>query len=386
MSKFITALILLFISLNLHSAELLTGAQQTHRYFPILANKKVGLVVNQTSRVGNQHLVDLLLQNQMNVVRVFAPEHGFRGDHGAGEKVSDAIDPSTGIPISSIYGKTKKPTPAMLQDVDILVFDIQDVGARFYTYISTLHYVMEAAAEQGIEVLVLDRPNPNGNYIDGPSLDMAYQSFVGMHKIPILHGMTVAELALMIKGEEWIHGAKELQLKVIPVANYNKAMQYDLPIAPSPNLPNATAVALYPSLCLFEATAVSVGRGTAFPFQVIGHNKVKLGNFTFTPKSLPKSAPSPKLQDTLLWGQDLRHTDIQGLDMELFVSVYQQFKQANEAFFTRPDFMDLLSGGPHLREQIEAGWSAQQIKQSWQDSLDAFKQQRQPYLLYPLNG
>nr|WP_245953148.1 DUF1343 domain-containing protein [Alteromonas aestuariivivens] len=360
-----------------------TAAEQSQLYLPKLQNKQVALVVNQTSMVGNTHLADYLLENGIKVSRVLAPEHGFRGQSGAGEHIADGRDDKTGLPILSIYGKTRKPTPEMLEGIDTLVFDIQDVGARFYTYISSLHYVMEAAAEQGVAVMVLDRPNPNGRFVDGPVLQRSFQSFVGMHPIPVLHGMTVGELARMIKGEGWINQAGKLGLTVIPVSDYNKSQSYPLPVAPSPNLPNATAVRLYPSLCFFEATTVSVGRGTDWPFQVIGHDRVPLGTFEFTPQSRPQSAPQPKLQGKTLMGQDLRFAHIEGLDLTLFMETYQRFAQRGETFFSSPDFMDKLSGTDELRKAIEAGKSAEEIRASWQPALNEFKRLRQPYLLYP---
>ncbi|RUO74888.1 DUF1343 domain-containing protein [Pseudidiomarina sediminum] len=365
------------------SQKLTVGAEQGERYLPLLQDQRVALVVNQTSRVGEQHLVDYLLAQGVNVVKVLAPEHGFRGDVGAGETIHDATDAQTGLPIVSIYGASKKPSAEMLADVDVLLFDIQDVGARFYTYISTMHYVMAAAAENDKAMLVLDRPNPNGAYVDGPVLDLAFQSFVGMHEIPLLHGMTVAELAQMIKGEGWIEAAEQLDLTVIPVANYRRDMTYVLPVAPSPNLPNQQAIQLYPSLCLFEATAVSIGRGTAFPFQVMGHDKVPLGEFRFTPRSMAQSAPTPKLEDREAFGVDLRESNVQGLDLRLFIEAYHAFAAAGETFFTAPEFMDKLSGTAGLREAIEAGASAEEIRASWQADLARFKERRQPYLLYP---
>lgn len=365
------------------SVPLKVGAEQGERYLPLLKDQRVALVVNQTSRVGERHLVDYLLTQDVNVVKVLAPEHGFRGDVGAGETIHDATDAQTGLPIVSIYGASKKPSAEMLADVDVLLFDIQDVGARFYTYISTMHYVMAAAAENDKAMLVLDRPNPNGAYVDGPVLDLAFQSFVGMHEIPLLHGMTVAELAQMIKGEGWIEAAEQLDLTVIPVANYRRDMTYVLPVAPSPNLPNQQAIQLYPSLCLFEATAVSIGRGTAFPFQVMGHDKVPLGEFRFTPRSMAQSAPTPKLENREAFGVDLRESNVQGLDLRLFIEAYHAFAAAGEIFFTAPEFMDKLSGTAGLREAIEAGASAEEIRASWQADLARFKERRQPYLLYP---
>lgn len=365
------------------TATIQVGAAQPERYLPLLKGQRVALVVNQTSMVGAQHLVDYLLTQDVNLVKVLAPEHGFRGDVGAGETIHDATDPQTGLPIVSIYGASKKPSAAMLADVDVLLFDIQDVGARFYTYISTMHYVMAAAAEHDKAMVVLDRPNPNGAYVDGPVLDKAFQSFVGMHEIPLLHGMTVAELAQMIQGEGWIAHADKLALTVVPVANYRRDMPYDLPVAPSPNLPNQQAIQLYPSLCLFEATAVSIGRGTEFPFQVLGHDQVKLGDFSFTPQSLAQSAPTPKLEGQQAFGLDLRDSDIHGLDLRLFIDAYHAFAAAGETFFTAPEFMDKLSGTARLREAIEAGASAEAIRASWQEDLARFKERRQPYLLYP---
>lgn len=363
-------------------ATLTVGAEQPERYLPLLAGRQVGLVVNQTSQVNNAHLVDFLLANHIQVQAVFAPEHGFRGNLGAGEKVTDGTDPATGLPIRSLYGSYKKPDQSMLSDIELLVFDIQDVGARFYTYISTLHYVLEAAAEQHIPVIVLDRPNPNGRYVDGPMREDGFSSFVGLDPLPLLHGLTIGELARMIKGEGWINAADALALTVIPVSGYSKSLVYDLPVAPSPNLPNSTAIRLYPSLCLFEATVVSVGRGTDWPFQVLGHDEVRLGEFTFMPRPMPSSAPNPKLKDQLLYGMDLRESTLQGFDIEVLHQVFQQFKAAGHPFIDRPDFFDLLSGTDKLREQLNEGMSAAAIRATWQPGLAAFKDRRKPYLLY----
>ncbi len=383
-SRKIAALFVALSALLSFSAAALTiGAAQPALYLPALKDKNVALVVNQTSVIDDIHLVDYLLSQNISVTKVMAPEHGFRGDAGAGETIADGVDTRTGLPVLSLYGKTKKPSAEMLADSDVIIFDIQDVGTRFYTYISTLHLVLEAAAEQHKQVIVLDRPNPNGMFIDGPMREEGFASFVGMDPIPLLHGMTVGELALMMQGEHWFNQADTLQLKVVPVADYNKAMNYDLPVAPSPNLPNARSVQLYPSLCLFEATTVSVGRGTPFPFQVIGHDKVKLGKFSFTPVSMPNSAPSPKLQDVKLYGQDLRDAPVKGFDLGLLLSAFSQFKQAGEPFIDRPDFFDKLSGTDSLRNAIEAGQTEKQIRDSWQPALDQFRRQREPYLLYP---
>ena len=381
--KIATLFVALSALLSFSAAALNIGAAQPALYLPALKDKKVALVVNQTSVIDDIHLVDYLLSQNISVTKVMAPEHGFRGDAGAGETIADGVDTRTGLPVLSLYGKTKKPSAEMLADSDVIIFDIQDVGARFYTYISTLHLVLEAAAEQHKQVIVLDRPNPNGMFTDGPMREEAFASFVGMDPIPLLHGMTVGELALMMQGEHWFNQADALQLRVVPVADYNKAMNYDLPVAPSPNLPNARSVQLYPSLCLFEATTVSVGRGTPFPFQVIGHDKVKLGKFSFTPVSMPNSAPSPKLQDVKLYGQDLRDAPVKGFDLGLLLSAFSQFKQAGEPFIDRPDFFDKLSGTDSLRNAIEAGQTEKQIRDSWQPALDQFRRQREPYLLYP---
>lgn len=358
------------------------GAVNYQAYVPELKGKRVGLVVNQTSEINGQHLVDFLLEKGVVVRKIFAPEHGFRGDHDAGAHVKSTVDAKTGIDVVSIYGSNKKPNPEALADLDVIIFDIQDVGVRFYTYISSMHYMMEAAAENGKAFIVLDRPNPNIAYVDGPILDPKFRSFVGMHEIPVLHGMTVAELAQMIKGEGWINNAAELQLSVIPVANYKRTMTYDLPVKPSPNLPNAQSIQLYPSLCFFEATPITIGRGTDFPFQVVGYSPVKLGEFSFTPRAIKGASMNPKFKDVEVFGQDLRDSNMHGLDLSLFIAAYQQLTDSQQLFFERAEFMDKLAGTDKLRLAIEAGQTEQQIKQSWQTELAAFKRKRQPYLLY----
>lgn len=367
--------------------ELQTGAQQLVNQpasSPIeLKAKHIALVVNQSSIVGDTHLLELLLQQDLTVKTVFSPEHGFRGTADAGAKVDNSIDPNTGVAVLSLYGKNKKPKAQALKGIDLLIFDLQDVGVRYYTYLSTLHYVMEAAAEQHIPLLVLDRPNPNGAYVDGPGLDKQYQSFVGLHPIPLLHGMTLGELALMIKGEGWIKDADQLKLYVLPVKNYQRDMPYDLPVRPSPNLPNAQAIALYPSLGFFEATPLSIGRGTDFPFQVLGYTNPPLGNFAFSPVSKTGAALNPPLKNQLVLGQDLRGVKAGGLDLSYLIQAQRLFAKHQLKLFNSPDFMDKLSGTNKLREQIEQGWSEAQIRQSWQSELIKFRQQRQPYLLYP---
>ncbi len=367
---------------KLHNKDIIFGAQQLTVYLPMLKGKRVGLVVNQTSQVANKHLVDVLIANHVNVPAIFAPEHGFRGDYDAGEKFSSSVDEKTGIPLISIYGKNKKPSAEVMANLDVIIFDIQDVGVRFYTYISSMHYMMEAAADAGVSFIVFDRPNPNGAFVDGPMLEPEFTSFVGMHKIPLVHGMTVAELALMFTGEGWLNSDKDLNLTVVSMKNYQRKMLYSLPIKPSPNLPNDVAINLYPSLGFFEATPVSIGRGTNFPFQVIGHDKIAVGDFEFMPVSTPGAASIPKLMNKMLIGQDLRQSHVKGIDLSFIIKWHQAFKITNTTFFTRANFMDKLSGTDKLRKSIVAGKTQQEIKQSWQQGLLNFNSLRKPYLLY----
>lgn len=313
------------------------GAEQLAEYIPLLQNKTVALVVNQTSRLGKGHLVDILLQQGIRIKTIFAPEHGFRGKADAGEKVADGKDGKTGIPLISLYGKNKKPTTQQLDGIDWVIFDIQDVGARFYTYISTMHYVMEACAENKVQFLVLDRPNPNGHYVDGPVLKSSFKSFVGMHSIPIVHGMTIGEYAKMVKGEGWINNSEQCQLRVVPCKNYSHKKSYELPVKPSPNLPNNRSIYLYPSLCLFEGTAISVGRGTDKQFQIYGHPDLSNKPFQFTP--VPKDgAKYPKHQDQLCYGYDLSELPMinlekeHGLNLTYLMDTYEAF-EAKESFF-----------------------------------------------------
>ena len=370
------------------AAPLQLGAEQSGLYLPLLQGKKVGLLVNQTSLVGEQHLVDALLAEGVNIVTIFAPEHGFRGDHDAGAKVDHSVDERTGLPIASMYGSNRKPSAELMRALDLVIFDIQDVGVRYYTYISSMHYLMEVAAAEGTEVLILDRPNPNGRYVDGPVLELAFQSFVGMHPIPLLHGMTVGELALMIQGEGWIPNADALQLTVIPMQQYQRDQHYSLPVRPSPNLPNDQSIALYASLGFFEATPMSVGRGTPFPFQVLGFDKFGLTDdlnaaFSFTPVSTPGAALTPPLQDKTVYGQDLRQVPAGGLDLSYLLSWQQRFAEQGLPLFNSAGFMDRLAGTDQLRLQLQTGASEAEIRASWQPGLEAFMQQRQPYLLYP---
>lgn len=380
----IFALILFSISCGgKNTADFKTGAEQPEKYLPVLQNKKVGLVVNHTSRVGEIHLIDFLRSQQIEVAKIFAPEHGFRGDASAGEKIEDGVDSKTGIPVISLYGDTRKPLPEHLANLDILVFDIQDVGCRFYTYISTMHLVMEACAENNKPLVVFDRPNPNGDYVAGPVLKPGFESFVGMHPIPIVHGCTVGELAQMINGEGWLGANKKCDLSVIPVKNYSHKMSYSLPVPPSPNIPNDLAVRLYPSLCFFEATSVSVGRGTEFPFQVLGGLKPELGDFRFTPRSIPTAAVKPLNEGKICYGVDLRELDeIPQFTLKFFLDFYNKFEKEKE-FLTRERWLNLLSGTDKLIHQIRQGLSEAEIVKSWQPELEEFKRMRKKYLLYP---
>jgi uncharacterized protein YbbC (DUF1343 family) len=355
-----------------------TGAEQLELYLPQLKGKRVGLVVNQTSVVGQTHLVDTLLSRGVKVAVIFAPEHGFRGEADAGAHVKDAKDIRTGLPIISLYGKNKKPSAAQVKDLDILVFDIQDVGTRFYTYISTMHYVMEAAAENNKPVLVLDRPNPNGHYIDGPVLEMEHKSFVGMHPLPIVHGLTVGELAEMINGEKWLEGQRQADLTVVPVANYTHNTGYILPVKPSPNLPNQQAIILYPSLCLFEGTNVSVGRGTPTPFQVIGSPYYTNKGFSFTPVSTA-GATEPPYKGKTCYGLDLTDpSKAQPFTLAYLLEMYQNSTQKDKFF---NNFFEKLAGTS--REQIIAGKTEAEIRASWEPALANYRNLRKQYLLYP---
>lgn len=375
--KIIFILTSLFIGISTLFAEgtLATGAERTEEYLPLLKGKRVGMVVNHTSIVGEEQtcLLDTLLQLNINVVKVFAPEHGFRGNADAGETIKDGKDSRTGIPLISLYGNNKKPTMQQLQDIDIIIFDIQDVGARFYTYISTMFYVMEACAENGKEMIVLDRPNPC-DYIDGPILRPAFRSFVGILPIPILHGCTIGELALMINGEGWINKTPDAcRLTVIPMTGWEHGQPYSLPIKPSPNLPNDQAIRLYASLCPFEATRISVGRGTTFPFQVLGAPDKKYGNFTFTPHSLPGFDKNPMHKDQLCYGEDLRRVaNIDGFTLRYFLRFYWK-SNAGSAFFDRARWFDLLMGTDTVRKEILAGKSETEIRAGWKTELQSTK-------------
>ena len=360
-----------------------TGAERFDVYLPMIKDKKAGLVVNNTSIVGQEHLVDFLLQQKIEIVRIFAPEHGYRGEAAAGEEVRDGKDLKTGIPVVSLYGETRKPAPEQLTELDVIIFDIQDVGCRFYTYISTLHLVIEACAENNITLIVLDRPNPNGDYVAGPVLKSEFQSFVGMDQIPVVHGCTVGELAKMINEEGWTKARNKCDLIVIPVSNYTHLTPYQLPVKPSPNLPNYLSVRLYPSLCFFEATSISVGRGTEFPFQVLGGLNPDFGDFQFIPYDMPGIAMNPLHEGKTCFGIDLRNlTEIPTFTLKFFLHFYQQFEK-KEDFVTSPNWFNLLAGTDEVLKQIKNGKTEYEIVQSWQPELTKYKDIRKKYLLYP---
>ncbi|XWN34651.1 MAG: DUF1343 domain-containing protein [Roseivirga sp.] len=354
------------------------GAAQPAAYLPKLQDKKVAVVVNHTSYVGEKHLVDLLLEKGVTVQKIFAPEHGYRGNQEAEIAFGDEKDPKTGLPVVSLYGKMRKPTQAMLEDVDVVVFDIQDVGVRCYTYLSTLHNVMEACIAYQRPVVVLDRPNPNGHYIDGPILDLQFQSFVGKHPIPLVYGLTIGELACMINGEGWLQNQQHCDLTVIPLQNYTHQTPYSLPIRPSPNLPNDQAVALYPTLVLFEGTTISVGRGTPFPFQVIGYPDSSLGDFQFTPDDHTGNVRHPQQR---CYGVDLRTmAPPHRLDLQYLLRFYRLLADRGKDLFG-PTF-DIHAGSDLLRQQMEQGLGEEAIRASWQPGLEQYRAKRQKYLLY----
>ena len=360
-----------------------TGAEQTGRYLPLLEGRRVGIMTNHTGTVGRTHLVDTLRSLGVDIRVVFAPEHGFRGQADAGESVASYRDRKTGIDVVSVYGSTKRPPDSIMQRLDVLLFDIQDVGLRYYTYLSSMHYLMEACAANGKRLIVLDRPNPNGFYVDGPVLEAKHRSFVGMHPIPVVHGMTLGELARMIDGEGWLRDGLRCKLTVIPCRGYTHRSRYRLPTAPSPNLPNMRAVYLYPSLCFFEGTPISLGRGTDFPFQAYGHPELQ-GGFSFTPRS-NAGAKNPPLKDKLCHGVDLRTSPSderiweRGVDLGYVIDCYRQLN-LGEKFFT-PMF-DRLTGTDYVRQMILQGAGADRIKARWADDVERFKQTRKPYLLY----
>ena len=369
------------------SESIIVGAERTSLYFQQLKGKRIGFVANQTSKIKNDHLVDILLNEGVNIVKVFSPEHGFRGNADAGAKVRDEIDLQTGLPIYSLYGKSRrKPSKEVLKDIDLILFDLQDVGVRFYTYISSMHYVMEACAENSIPLILLDRPNPNGFYVDGPILNPKFKSFVGMHKVPVVHGMTIGEYAKMINGESWLKDSVKCSLEVIPCLNYTHLMKYNLPIAPSPNLPNMRSVYLYPSLCFFEGTNVSIGRGTDSPFQLYGAPYFDSKLFKFTPKS-SYGSKYPKYKEVECFGKDLSTLSLDSLrniNALNFNWLVKSFKMSNEAldFFNKNDFFNLLAGTDKIMNLIKGGANGFQIRETYQNELEKFKLIRKKYLIY----
>jgi len=378
----ISVMLMTFSHVKAQESSIICGADRPDQYLPLLKGKRIGLVVNHTATAKGMHLVDFLMSQGITMKALFTPEHGLRGEADAGEKINNSVDEKTGIPIISIYGKINRPTPEHLADIDLLIYDIQDVGCRFYTYISALHYVMEACAENGKPLLVLDRPNPNGDYCDGPILKPGFRSGVGVDPIPVVHGCTVGEMALMINGEGWLKNGLKCELKVIPMKNYTHQSTYSPPIKPSPNLPNYTSIRLYPSLCLFEATNVSIGRGTTFPFQVLGYPDQKFGSFSFTPKSLKGFDTNPLQKDKVCYGQDLRDLkDIPHFTLKYFLDWYHQFDQP-ATFLVRERWFNLLMGDDQVLKMIQSGKSEKEITASWQEELKAYKVIKSKYTLY----
>lgn len=366
------------------SKDVIVGAERIPEYLPLIKEKKIAVVANQTSMVCNVHLVDTLLALGIQVKKVFAPEHGFRGESDAGEKIKNSKDAKTGLPLISLYGKNRKPADADLRNVEVIIFDIQDVGVRFYTYISTMHYMMEACAENDKLLIILDRPNPNGFYVDGPVLDEKFKSFVGMHPVPLVHGLTVGELAMMINNEGWLKNKARCKLEIIKCENYSHRTFYSLPVRPSPNLPNMLSVYLYPSLGLFEGTVVSVGRGTPKPFQVIGHPDLKNASFRFTPVSMP-GAKNPPHENKECFGFDL--SELTPEEVRGYRKVYIQWllgtcKNSDKKFFLDNNFFNLLAGNEELMEMVKDGKTEKEIRKSWEPAIKKYKLLRKKYLLY----
>lgn len=357
-----------------------TGAAQLDVLLPKLRGQRVALLVNHTSTIGKIHLVDTLLKSGVAIQKIFAPEHGFRGNADAGETIKDGVDSKTQLPVVSLYGNNKKPTALQLNDVDVMVFDIQDVGVRYYTYIGSMHYLMEGCAEQKKKVIILDRPNPNGSYVDGPVLSMALKSFVGMHPVPVVHGMTVGEYAQMINGQGWLEGKLKCDIDVVKMKHYTHRTPYPLPIKPSPNIPNDQAVALYPSTCLFEGTTLSVGRGTLHPFEWIGHPDLKNQPFQFTPRSIEGMSKNPPHENKVCYGINLEKEKVKKeVSLRYLISLYHQFPDKEKFFIP---FFDKLIGNKTVREQIAKGMTEAQIKATWKNDLDEYKKMRKQYLLY----
>ncbi len=366
-------------------AQIRTGAERTEVYLPLIKDKNIAVVANHTSMIGNTHLVDSLISLNVKVIRIFGPEHGFRGNRSDGKAIEDGIDSNTGLPVISLYGKHRKPSEKDMQGIELVIFDIQDVGLRFYTFISTMQNVMEACAAYGIDFLVLDRPNPNGFYIDGPVLEPEYKSFVGMQPVPVVHGMTVAEYARMINEEGWLENGVKCKLTYVKCENWDHRKYYHLPVNPSPNLPNMTSIYLYPSLCFFEGTVMSVGRGTDFPFQVYGHPDYPATGFSFTPRSIPGASVNPKYLGKKCNGVDLQkfpkdffHNNA-GIVLDWLIDAYTQMEN-KDAFFNK--YFVKLAGTKKLQEQIEKGTSPAAIRASWNKDLQEFQKIRKKYLLY----
>lgn len=368
------------------SVRIIPAAERMSLYLPMVRGKNVAVTANHSSRIAGTHLVDSLLSLGIQVKKVFSPEHGFRGDAADGQLIDHQTDPKTGLPIISLYGKKKKPEAEDLKDVEVILFDIQDVGVRFYTYISTMTYVMEAAAAAGIPVIVLDRPNPHGHYIDGPLLEPGLKSFVGLHPVPVVYGMTIGEYALMVNGEGWLENGIQCDLTVIPLDAYDHTMLYHLPVPPSPNLPNMQAVYLYPSLALFEGSIVSVGRGTDLPFQIFGHPLMASGTYLFTPRSIPGASLNPPLLGQECKGYNLKDFGAAQarnggrIYLHWLLDSYRELG-SQPSFFT--PYFDKLAGSPSLRQAILAGHTEAEIRLSWQDGLKQFRMIRKKYLLYP---
>jgi len=369
-------------SLAQKADKIIVGAERLDEYLPLIWGEKVALVANQSSLVGEIHLLDILVEKKINVVKVFAPEHGFRGNADRGASIDNEVDKKTGVAIVSLFGKDNKPTAEALADVDVVIFDIQDAGARFFTYISTLHKVMEACAENNKRLIVLDRPNPLGDYVDGPVRKQGFESFVGMHAIPVVHGLTVGELALMINGEGWLPKGAQCNLTVVEIQNYTHNKVYELPVKPSPNLPNYLSLRLYPSLCFFEATEISIGRGTEFPFQVIGYPDKKFGNFTFTPRDIEGMQTNPEQEGKLCYGIDLRNENKEVKFTLKYIIDFYQKSDFKETFFKREKWFNLLAGNDILLQQIKQGLSEEEIRETWQSDLNGYKEMRKHYLLY----
>ncbi len=381
MNRLFLLLLILPLGACGQKGQLRTGADQLEVLLPKLAGQRVGMMVNHTSMVGARHLADTLKSRGVNLVKIYVPEHGFRGTADAGEVVKDGIDPSTGGPVVSLYGSSKKATKEQMADVDVVLFDLQDVGARFFTYISSLHYFMEACAENNKKLIILDRPNPNGSYVDGPVMHPEFKSFVGMHPIPITHGMSIGEYAQMVNGEGWLKDKEKCALEVIAMKNWKHTDTYHIPYKPSPNLPNDHAIGMYPSTCLFEGTALSIGRGTMNPFEVVGHPDLKNQPYSFTPVSIDGMSKEPPLQDQLCYGLDMRNEPLpKEVTLKYIIKLYNEFPDKDKFF---NGYFDKLAGTTKLKEQIRSGMSEKAIKATWKNELDAFKVIRAKYLLYP---